>query len=133
MDQPKILATIICYEGEKWIQECIESIKRNNYDNLQILVIDNASKDATTSIVEGNFENIITFNLKNNIGFARAANIGIRHAIKHNFDYFFLLNQDLKLKDDCIKNLVKNCQAHSNIVIASPLQMTYDGSQIDPT
>jgi len=132
MDQPKVLATIICHEGEKWIQECIESINKNSYDNLQILIIDNASKDETTSIIETNFENIILYKLPSNIGFGRAANMGIRYAINHKYDYLFLLNQDLKLRADCILNLVQTCQTHSNVVIASPLQMTYDGSQIDP-
>ena len=132
MDQPKVLATIVCYEGEKWIQECIESINQNNYDNLEILIIDNASKDKTTSIIETHFENIILFKLPSNVGFGRAANIGIRYAINHEYDYLFLLNQDLKLRPDCIINLVQTCQTHSNVFIASPLQMTYDGSQIDP-
>jgi GT2 family glycosyltransferase len=132
MDQPKVLATIVCYEGEKWIQKCIESINQNNYENLQILIIDNASKDETTSIIETNFENIILFKLKSNVGYGRAANIGIRYAINHEYDYLFLLNQDLKLRPDCIMNMVQTCQTHSNVVIASPLQMTYDGSQIDP-
>lgn len=132
MDQPRILAAIICHKGEKWIQECIESIKKNNYDNVQILIIDNASRDKTTSIIETNFDNVIIFKLPKNIGFGRAANIGIRYAINYKYDYLFLLNQDLKLGADCIPNLVKTCQKHSNIVIASPLQMTYDGLQIDP-
>ena len=132
MDQPKVLVTIICYEGEKWIQECIESINNNNYVNFQTLIIDNASKDETTSIIETNFENIILYKLPSNIGFGRAANIGIRYAINHEYDYLLLLNQDVKLRADCIQNLVQTCQTHSNIVIASPLQMTYDGSQIDP-
>lgn len=132
MTQPKILIVIISYEGEEWIKDCIQSVLKNNYDNLELLVIDNASKDQTISIIKGYFHKVRLIELPKNVGFARAANIGIHHATCHKFDYLFLLNQDVKLAADCIYNLVKACQKHPDIGIASPFQMTYDGLKTDP-
>ena len=36
------------------------------------------------------------------------------------------------MASDCIENLVKTCQKDPKIGIASPIQMTYDGSKVDP-
>lgn len=132
MLQPKVITVIVSYNGEKWINACIQSIFKNNYKNLQIVLVDNASKDRTLSIAKDDFENIVVFGLKKNIGYGRGANIGIDYALSHKANYVLLLNQDVKLSSNCIENLVKACQEDSNIGIASPIQMTYDGSKADP-
>jgi GT2 family glycosyltransferase len=132
MDKPKVLVIIISYEGAEWIKDCIQSVLKNNYHNFELLLIDNASKDETISIVKRYFHNVRVLELPKNIGFGRAANIGIQHATVHQFDYLFLLNQDVKLAKDCIYNIVKACEKHSYIGIASPFQMTYDGLKTDP-
>ncbi|MBC8463381.1 MAG: glycosyltransferase family 2 protein [Deltaproteobacteria bacterium] len=43
-----------------------------------------------------------------------------------------LLNQDIKLEKNCIENMIAGCEQNMAIGIASPLQMNYDGSRIDP-
>lgn len=132
MITPRVIVVIISYNGEKWIDACIQSIFKNNYKNLQIVLVDNASKDRTLSIAKDSFENVVVFSLKKNIGYGRGANIGIDYALSHKADYVLLLNQDVKLASNCIENLVKACHENSNIGIASPIQMTYDGSKVDP-
>jgi GT2 family glycosyltransferase len=132
MTQPKILIVLILYEGEQWIRNCIQSVVNNKYDNSEIFLIDNSSKDQTMSIVKRYFPHIRVCVLPKNVGFARAANIGIDYATLHKFDYVFLLNQDVKLAPNCINYLVKACLKRPNIGIASPFQMTYNGLSIDP-
>jgi GT2 family glycosyltransferase len=132
MQTPKIIIIIVAYNGEKWIYECIRSIIENNYGNYQIAVIDNASQDATISIIKENFRKVILLNKDRNLGYGRGANVGIQYAMLQKADYILLLNQDIKLDENCIVNMIAVCERNREIGIASPLQMNYDGSRIDP-
>lgn len=132
MRSPKIIVIIVSYNGGKWIYECIRSIINNSYDHYQIVVVDNASQDATVSIIRENFREIILLNQKRNLGFGRGANVGIQYAMSQKTDYILLLNQDIKLEDHCIEDMITVCEQNRKIGIASPLQMNYTGSQIDP-
>ena len=132
MQSPKIIVIIVSYNGEKWIYECIRSIMNNSYDHYEIVVVDNASQDATASIIKENFREVILFKQKRNIGFGKGANVGIRYAMSQKADYILLLNQDIKLERNCIEYMIAVCDQNRKIGIASPLQMNYDGSQIDP-
>jgi GT2 family glycosyltransferase len=132
MNIPRVLVVIISHYGEKWIETCIKSVLENNYANIEILMIDNLSKDNTLSIVKQKFKSAIIFESSRNLGFGKASNIGINYALSNNFDYLFLLNQDVTLSANCIRSLVETCEKQHNIGIASPFQLTYDGSQLDP-
>jgi GT2 family glycosyltransferase len=131
MRSPKIIVIIVSYNGEKWIHECIRSIINNSYDHYEIVVVDNASQDATVLIIRENFKDVILLKQKRNIGFGRGANVGIRYAVAQKADYVLLLNQDIKLEGNCIEHMIAVCEQNREIGIASPLQMNYDGSQID--
>lgn len=132
MQSPKIIVIIVSYNGVKWIHECIRSIIDNNYEHYQIAVVDNASRDATVSIIKENFGDVILLNQKRNLGYGSGANVGIQYAITQKADYILLLNQDIKLERNCIENIIAECENNREIGIASPLQMNYDGSRIDP-
>ena len=114
-----------------WINECIRSILRNNYDYSEIVVVDNASQDRTASIIQGNFREVILLSQRKNIGFGRGANVGIPYAMSQKADYILLLNQDIKLDEHCIESMITVCEGKREIGIASPLQMNYAGSAVD--
>lgn len=132
MQSSKIIVIVVSYNGEKWIHECIRSIINNSYDHYEIVVVDNASQDATVSIIGENFKDVIFLKQKRNLGFGRGANVGIQYAMAQKADYILLLNQDIKLEGNCLENMIAVCEQNREIGIASPLQMNYDGSQIDP-
>ncbi len=132
MPSPSIVVVVVTFNGEKWIYDCICSMTSNGYDHCRIVVVDKASRDTTVSIIRNHFQEVILMCQKRNLGFGRGANIGIEYALTTKADYILLLNQDIKLHEDCIKNMIAVCEQNKDIGIASPLQMNYDGSLIDP-
>jgi GT2 family glycosyltransferase len=66
---------------------------------------------------------------KNNEGFARANNQGIRYSIKNGFDYMLLLNNDTLIKNDLLDSLIKH-SSNLNKKIIQPLILNYDGTKI---
>ena len=94
---------IVTHNSEEYIDNCIESINDQNFDNFEIIIVDNSSIDNTADKIQKYSEkNVKVKFLKKNLGFSSAVNIGIKDA---EGDKIFLLNPDTKMK----KNSVKAC------------------------
>ncbi|RRQ45850.1 glycosyltransferase family 2 protein [Chryseobacterium sp. SC28] len=89
----KILAIIVTYNSEKWIEKNISSIMQDGFEG-DILVIDNGSKDQTPDIIKNNFPDVRIIESGENLGFARANNVGFEIAKQGGYDFVFLINHD---------------------------------------
>jgi len=86
---PLVSVVIPVYNGEKYLRETIESVFQQDYAPLEVIVIDDGSKDKSASIARS-YERIRYIYQKNQ-GNAAARNHGIKLA---KGDYFALLDQD---------------------------------------
>jgi glycosyltransferase EpsJ len=74
-DYPKISIIIPMHNAEKYIGECLDSIIRQTYKNLEIIIIDDGSKDNSLAIAS-RYENIKIIK-QENAGVSVARNIGL--------------------------------------------------------
>ena len=68
---PRISVLTSVYNGEKYINECIDSILNQTFSDFELIISDNASTDSTQMICEelaNKDKRIIYFRQKNNIG-----------------------------------------------------------------
>jgi GT2 family glycosyltransferase len=100
---PKILAIIINYRLPLDTINLVRSIRKQSI-KADVLVIDNHSGDNSTDLFKSNRINFISS--KVNSGFGYGCNIGFKYGLKHNYDFFWLLNNDSILKDvHTLKNM----------------------------
>ena len=85
MDQC-VYIVLVNYNGIQDTIECIESIKKTTYSNYYIVVVDNASTKGDINIVKQQWDDIIVIKNDENVGFAKANNIGIKYALDHDSD-----------------------------------------------
>lgn len=106
----KIFIIIVSYNGGQKIIKTVRSIavilERNENSNL--VIIDNASTDKSVEKIKKILCPFKLIQNKKNLGFAKGANQGIRHAIRHGANRILLVNQDLFIKDKDFKILIKN-------------------------
>ncbi|HEX8575230.1 MAG TPA: glycosyltransferase family 2 protein [Flavobacterium sp.] len=126
----KIIIIIITYNGLKWIEECLNSLL-NSSIIISIIVIDNNSTDETVSLIKKKFPHILILEQKQNLGFGKANNIGLKYALDQKADYVFLLNQDAFVEKDTIKNLINISNLHPEYGILSPVQLDYSGKNLE--
>ena len=127
---PSLFVIVVTYNGHKWYDRCFSSL-RNSSIPLNIVVVDNASTDGTVEFIKKQYPEIHLIESKENLGFGRANNIGMRYALDHGCDYVFLLNQDAWLvQDDCLEQMMSIAEAHPEFAILSPMQLYGDGRQI---
>lgn len=91
MDQNPLISVIIpVYNCEKYINEAINSVLKQNYYPLEIIVVDDGSTDKTQEKIK-EFGSQITYIYQKNGGTAKARNNGIKNA---KGDYFAFLDAD---------------------------------------
>ena len=126
----KIFVIIVTYNGLKWIDKCLESL-RNNKIEVQPVVIDNHSTDDTVKYIRANHQEVHLIESGENVGFGRANNIGLEYAIKNSCDYVFLLNQDAWINPDTIGHLVEIHKRNFEYGVLSPLHLSGDKKKLD--
>ena len=125
-----IFAVIVTYNGMKWYDRCFGSLRRSTVPVTPV-VIDNASSDGSVVYIREHFPEAVVIEEKENLGFAKANNVGMRYALDHEADYVFLLNQDAWLvQDDCLSQMMSIAETHPKYAILSPMQLYGDGKQI---
>lgn len=131
MERLKIFAIIVTYNGMQWYDRCFSSLQRSDIP-VQIIVIDNASSDNTVDYIKKKYSDIVLIESKENLGFAKANNIGIRYALDNDADYVFLLNQDAWLNQtNTISVLIEQSKLHPEFAVLAPLQLYGSASKIE--
>lgn len=76
---PKISVIVPCYNVEKYVEECLESIIHQTYDNLEIILVNDGSNDNTGSILDryATKDDRIVVIHKPNGGLSSARNAGL--------------------------------------------------------
>ncbi|MBD3561475.1 glycosyltransferase family 2 protein, partial [Planktothrix sp. FACHB-1355] len=94
-----VSAIIPVYNGEKYLAEAIKNVKNQDYQPLEIIVIDDGSTDRTPEVAAA-FKDSIRYVSQPNSGPAAARNHGIRIA---NGDVIAFLDVDDLWSDDKLK------------------------------
>ncbi len=128
---PLVYIIILTYNGNKWIDGCLNSVLSTNYPNFRVLVIDNASKDGSADYVASKYSHLTLIRNKKNLGFAEGNNIGMRYAFKNGAEYVVLLNQDTKVDPNWLTELVRIAESDPKIGTLSPMQYDYEGKDLD--
>jgi len=114
----------VAYNNERTIRRSIESILSSSYTNIEIIVIDNGSKDRTLPIVRSYGDKVMVTENTINAGFAGAMNQGISKA---RGEFILSLNPDAELHDNAVTLLLEALEENSSYGAASPKLLRKDG------
>lgn len=96
MTRPSVVIILVNWNGKADTVACLQSLsklKNTRYEAIPI-VVDNASKDDSVSVVQKQFPQVKLFALASNLGFTGANNVGMQWAIQHHADFVWVLNND---------------------------------------
>lgn len=99
----KLSIIIVNYNTEKLLKECLTSL--NISIPHEIIVVDNGSSDNSVPMLKDNFPVVLVIENKQDEGFSKANNIGIKKA---KGEYILFLNPDTLLKDENIFEVLFN-------------------------
>lgn len=127
----KTLVIIVTYNGSQWIEACINSVLDSSITS-DVFIVDNCSNDNTIQIIEEKYSRHVTlYKSEINLGFGKGNNVGLKYALKNNYDYAFLLNQDAFLETDTLKRMIDVSESNNEYGILSPIHLNADGSKLE--
>lgn len=127
----RILTIVVTYNGMRWADRCFGSLSMSGVPT-DVIAIDNGSTDGTPEYISENFPQVKIVATGENYGFGRANNIGLRYALKHGYEYVYLLNQDAWIFPDTFGTLIEAMEADRSYGIMSPMQMAACIDRPDP-
>lgn len=113
---PLVSIVSINYNGAAVTCEMLESLKKISYPNIEVIIVDNASKEDPSSIFE-NHPWIKFIRSDKNLGFAGGNNLGFKEATGK---YFLMLNNDTEVPTDFLEPLVERLELDATIGCVSP-------------
>lgn len=137
--QPKVVISILTWNGYIDTMACLESIYEMNYENYEVVVIDNGSSDNSFEIIRNKYPLAYIIQSKENLGYTGGNNIVMRYALEQRADYVWLLNNDTVVERNALLELIDYIEKRKNVGLVSstiyykshPDRIQYAGSYID--
>ena len=97
------------YNAGQLLFDCCQSVFKTNYDNFEIILVDNASADGSHIKCKEKFEKIHLIENKQNLGYCEGNNIGIQNA---QGKFIVILNPDTTVEPNWLSELVSVYNKH---------------------
>ncbi|MFY0255809.1 glycosyltransferase family 2 protein [Chitinophaga sp. 30R24] len=114
---PLISIITVNYNNARVTAELMVSLRHISYPNIEVIVVDNASDENPTAIVQQAYPTAMVIRSDKNLGFAGGNNLGIKVA---KGAYFFLVNNDTEFTDGLIEGLLEVFREYPDAGMVSP-------------
>jgi GT2 family glycosyltransferase len=124
---PLISTVILNWNGEEYLQPCLQSVKGQTYPNIEIILVDNASTDGSIEYIKNLLSDLRLIINYRNIGYGGGNNRGIEEAKGR---YIFVLNSDTEIEKRCVELLWECIETDQRIGVTTPKILLYDRRDI---
>ncbi|OWY20550.1 glycosyltransferase family 2 protein [Sphingobacteriales bacterium UPWRP_1] len=117
MKQPLVSIITVNYNQPVLTCELLASVKKLQYQNYEVIVVDNGSKVNMPDIIKRNYPDVQLICSNTNLGFAGGNNLGIKAA---HGEYLFLVNNDVELNPNVLDKLLPVFEQYKNAGVVCP-------------
>ena len=125
--KPLISIIILNYNAGNLLINCIDSIFKSNYNNLEVIVVDNVSKDDSHKKCKEKFQKIVLIENKKNLGYCGGNNVGIECA---SGEFLVILNPDVIVDPDWLNQLLSAFRKYGDGLYQPKILATTDHSTL---
>jgi len=122
---PNISFIIVTWNSSRDITNCLNSVFSQKLDNIEVIIIDNASQDDTIELLQKRSEKLTLICNNRNLGFAWAVNQGLSAAAGK---YLVILNPDTVIQPDAVKKMLLLMDSDLKIGALGPQLLNTDGT-----
>lgn len=128
MNNDVISVVVPIYNAEKYLKRCIESILNQSYRELEVLLINDGSKDSSLNIIKeyASIDSRIRIVDKENEGVSKTRNRGLNEATGK---YIYFIDSDDYIDADTIELLYKSIENNSNQLSVCSFYNTFDNTE----
>ncbi len=114
---PKVSIISVNYNQAAVTVELLESIKRLTFKDLEVIIVDNASKDDPSAALLASYPSVKFIKSAENLGFAGGNNLGINAS---SGEYLFFINNDAEIVEGTIEQLLALFERVPGLGVVSP-------------
>ena len=128
-DAVKASVIVPVYNQEKYLRQCLNSLVNQNFEDYEIIVVNDGSTDGSQQIVDSykkKFQGLVTGVIQENAGLGQARNTGMRHAAGK---YVAFVDSDDWISKDALGELYRNAESsRADIVLFDAYEVSEDGT-----
>jgi GT2 family glycosyltransferase len=124
--EKKVSAIVVNWNGREFLPACLDSISQQSYHNLEVIVVDCASKDESVSLIRHNYPLTKVIELKQDFGPPYAINLACREA---QGEYILILNNDVYLPENLVAEMTAELEKDENCVI-TPVELNWENKYV---
>ncbi len=125
-DWPTVWAVVLNWRNAELTVDCVRSLEKCGYPNLEILIVDNGSNDGSAEDLERMFPFHHHLRLPLNFGYAGGNSAGILKALEDEDAFAVLvINNDCMVTEGFLFPLVSELLDHPTTAVAGPVQLVY--------
>ena len=117
---PKVFVVVLAWNYYNHTKRCLESLRTVEYDNLNVLVVDNNSSDNTSENIKKDFPEFNILTLSKNLKFSGGNNEGVNHLNPEKNDFIIFLNNDTIVSKNFVKKLINPLLEDKKAIISTP-------------
>jgi GT2 family glycosyltransferase len=120
-----VSVVVVNWNGMQFLPSCLDSVLNQMHANLEVLMVDCASRDQSVSFVRSRYPSAKIIELKQDLGPAHAINLAARRA---QGELILILNNDVILPPDMLSRLVN----HMNVdtCVLNPVELHSSGAYV---
>ncbi len=123
---PVISIVIVHFKVPEFLIRALRSLRQALlYDQAEVIVVDNASMDNSKQIITGEFPEIAWIDLKSNIGFGKACNVGAKSA---GGEFLLFINPDTLVSQNTLSESIRLMRERPDIGLMGPEILNPDGT-----
>ncbi len=126
---PDLSVVIVSYNTRRLLRNCLLSLRDSVGLALEVIVVDNASSDASADMVRDEFPEVLLLAQPQNTWYCGGNNIGIDHA---SADYVLLLNPDTVAAPDALARMLRFLRDNPDFVGVTA-QLRYPNGEVQRT
>ena len=104
-DKPLVSVVVPTFNSERFLERCLRSVREQTYPNVEVIVVDNYSRDKTREIAKKYADRVVLCRA----GRSKAKNVGVNLA---KGDYVLFIDSDMELSrrviEECLEAVEKN-------------------------
>lgn len=102
----RICAVVVTFNRKALLPLCLNSLLAQTRPLDAIVVIDNASTDGTRELLDRDYPQLNRVNLPKNTGGAGGFKAGMAWALNFDFDWVWVMDDDIEMKPECLENML---------------------------
>lgn len=114
---PRVSIITVNFNSTAVTVDFLKSVLQYPYENMEVIVVDNASNEDPTGILQQTMPDVKIIRSNKNLGFAGGNNLGVNQATG---SFLLFINNDTEITEGAIAKMVQVLQTHPDAGAVSP-------------